>query len=179
MSRNSKTVFLDRDGVINEKLDGDYVKTWEEFRFLPGALEAIKLLNGAGYRVAVISNQRGVARGILTAERLYALHEKMRESLAGYGAAIDGFYVCPHEEGTCDCRKPRIGLFLQAEADSPVDRARSFMIGDSERDIEAGRRYGVKTILIDGSGETDFGQDATYPSLLDAAKEIIKKRTTY
>jgi histidinol-phosphate phosphatase family protein len=173
-----KTVFLDRDGVINERpKEHDYVKAWDEFHFLSGAPEALSLFNRAGYRVVIVSNQRGVARGIMTSEQIEALHTEMREALAQQGATVDGIYVCPHEAGTCTCRKPEIGLFLQAEADAPVSKEHSYLIGDSPSDITAGVRYGIKTVLICDGDQVDFGQDFTYATLLDAAKAIINEGT--
>jgi histidinol-phosphate phosphatase family protein len=173
----NRTVFLDRDGVINEKpADHDYVKSWAAFHFLPKAPDAIRMLGDAGYRVVIVSNQRGIARGILTLEQVDALHGKMREALAAHGAAIDDIYVCPHKAGTCTCRKPGIGLFIQAESDAPVDKAHSYMIGDSGNDIAAGKKYGVKTILIADDDRTDFGQDLCYHTLYDAAVAIVGGR---
>lgn len=142
-----KTVFLDRDGLINQQApEHDYIKTWEEFHFLPGVPQAIHELSAAGYLILVVTNQRGVARGMLQMENLTAIHERMCQELAACGAYIQKVYVCPHEIGTCSCRKPNIGLFLQAECDFEIDKENSWMIGDSDSDVEAGHRYGVKTI---------------------------------
>lgn len=142
-----KTVFLDRDGVINEKApEHDYIKTWPEFCFLQGVPEAIRRLNEAGYLVLVVTNQRGVAREMMTLSDVDELHRRMCHALKQMGVVIDGIYVCPHDIGQCHCRKPDIGLFLQAGHDFAVDKARSWMVGDSDSDVEAGRRYGVKTI---------------------------------
>jgi histidinol-phosphate phosphatase family protein len=171
-----KTVFLDRDGVINEKpKEHDYVKTWDEFHFLRGAPEALVLFNRADYRVVIVSNQRGVARGIVMNEQIETIHEEMQKALMRHGATVDGIYVCPHEVGTCACRKPEIGLFLQAETDAPVDKEHSYMVGDSQGDITAGKRYGIKTVLINAGEWVDFGQDLTYATLFDAANAIIKE----
>lgn len=142
-----KAVFLDRDGLINEKApEHEYIRKWEEFRFLPGVPEAIRRLNEAGYLVLVVTNQRGVARGLMTMEEAFELHSAMCAALERDGARIARVYMCPHEEGSCTCRKPDIGLFLQAERDFAIDKSRSWMVGDSDSDIEAGRRYGVRTI---------------------------------
>ena len=142
-----KVVFLDRDGLINQQAaKHDYIKSWAEFRFLPGVPEAVHKLNDAGYLVLVVTNQRGVSRGMMTIETVDDIHENMCLELARVGAHIDGIYVCPHESGTCTCRKPDIGLFLQAEQEFKIDRHRSWMVGDSDSDVEAGRRYGVQAI---------------------------------
>lgn len=101
----------------------------------------------------MVTNQRGVARGMLTMDQVEEVHRFMLEELAKQGARIDGIYVCPHNVGECTCRKPEIGLFLMAEKDFPIDRNRSWMVGDSETDVEAGKRYGVRTILTDSLPE--------------------------
>ena len=139
---------MDRDGLINvQAAPHHYITRWEDFRFLPGVPEAIRALNEAGYLVLVVTNQRGVARGMMTMETVEMIHRRMCQTLEQVGAHIDGVYVCPHEIGQCTCRKPEIGLFLQAEKDWPIDRACSWMVGDSDPDAEAGRRYGVRMIL--------------------------------
>lgn len=143
-----KTVFLDRDGLLNKKArPHEYVTTWGDFEFLPGVPGAIRTLNMAGYQAVVVTNQRGIARGLAAAEDVDGLHDRMRAELEKQGARIDGIYVCPHEEGACACRKPQIGLFLMAEKDFGIDKEASWMVGDSDSDVEAGRRYGIKTIL--------------------------------
>jgi D-glycero-D-manno-heptose 1,7-bisphosphate phosphatase len=107
-----KAAFLDRDGVINRKApEGQYVTRWEEMKFLPGACEAIRLLNNAGFLVVVVSNQRCVAKGLITTEELDSLHAQMRNEFAAAGATIDAIYYCPHEiQPPCSCRKPRAVL---------------------------------------------------------------------
>lgn len=142
-----RAVFLDRDGLINRKAaEHDYVKCLNEFFFLPDVPEAIARLNRAGYLVFVVTNQRGIARGLMSAADLQSIHEKMCAELQSCGAHIDGIYVCPHDIGQCHCRKPDIGLFLQAERDFQIDKAGSWMVGDSDSDVEAGKRYGVMTV---------------------------------
>lgn len=157
-----KAVFLDRDGLINQQApEHDYIKRWEDFRFLPGVLEAVRNLNAAGYLALVVTNQRGVARGIMTMESLHDIHRHMCAAFAEHGAKISGVYTCPHAEGTCCCRKPDIGLFLQAERAFDIDKAHSWMVGDSDSDVEAGRRYGVRAIKT--------------KSLMDAAGQILEE----
>lgn len=142
-----KVVFLDRDGLINQQApEHDYIKRWEDFRFLPGVLVAVEKLNAADYLTIVVTNQRGVARGMITMERLHDIHRHMCAVFAEHGAKISGVYTCPHEQGTCSCRKPGTGLFLQAEQDFDIDKARSWMVGDSDSDVEAGQRYGIRAI---------------------------------
>lgn len=177
-----KTVFLDRDGVINRKPpEGDYVKYWEKFEFLPGAPEALRLLKEAGLRLIIVTNQRGIARGLMTERDLEEIHRRMQAELLRFRASVDAIYYCPHEEGTCDCRKPRDGLFRQAQRDFPdIDFARSAVIGDPLADMEVGTRLGCLTILIaDGAAKEKLCTealakgihiDAVTPSLFEAAK---------
>jgi D-glycero-D-manno-heptose 1,7-bisphosphate phosphatase len=158
MSR--KTAFLDRDGTINVKAPGGaYVESVDGFRYLPGAEEAVRLLAGAGWLVIVLTNQRGIALGRMSRAAVDEIHDRLRL------LPVDGIYVCPHGEGECDCRKPGTGLFQQAKADFPdIDFARSVMIGDSRRDMEAGERAGCLTVLV---GEPPL------PSLLEAVKRLL------
>ena len=158
-----KTVFLDRDGVINRKPpEGDYVKSWEEFEFLPKAPEALRLLKEAGIRLIIVTNQRGIARGLMTERDLEEIHRCMLAELARLQASVDAIYYCPHEEGICDCRKPRIGMFQQAQQDFPdIDFANSAVIGDSLKDMEVGTRLGCLTILIaDGRQKEMLSKEA-------------------
>lgn len=146
------TVFLDRDGVLNKKMpEGHYVRSWSEFYLLPGVPEAIARLNRAGLRVIVVSNQRGIARKIFTTADVEDIHQRLQELLRRHGAHIDAYYVCPHEKGECNCRKPLPGLFEQAVRDFPeIAASESVMIGDSCSDMEFGSRLGMRTILIEG-----------------------------
>lgn len=157
MGRKSlqKTVFLDRDGVINKKMpEGDYVKNWDEFEFLPGAIEAVKLLNQNGYQVYVITNQRGIARGLMTEEDLDDIHQKMQRELKRQSVNIDDIYYCPHNyEDNCDCRKPKPGMLLQAASDHNLDLTKAICIGDSNFDVEAGKAAGCKAILVETDGD--------------------------
>jgi D-glycero-D-manno-heptose 1,7-bisphosphate phosphatase len=150
-----KTVFLDRDGVVNEKMpEGRYVASWNEFHLLPGVPEAIGQLNRAGLRVVIVSNQRGIALGLYTAEDVKAVYDAFQDLLEAYGAHVDGFYFCPHDKGQCNCRKPLPGLFEQVVAEFPdVTAGASVMIGDSLSDIEFGRSLGMQTIFIEGNSK--------------------------
>jgi len=152
LRRPLATVFLDRDGVVNEKMpEGRYVASWDDFRLLPGAADAIARLNRAGLRVMVVSNQRGIALGLYTAADVEAIHAALQRLLAESRAHVDGYYFCPHDRGQCNCRKPLPGLFEQAAAAFPGIRAESSaMIGDSLSDIEFGRRLGMTTVFVEG-----------------------------
>lgn len=150
----SKAIFLDRDGVLNfqPKLH-DYVKSWQEFKWIPKAKEAIKAINDAGYLTVVISNQRGVARGLMRKEDVEDIHNHMQADLKRIGAKVDGFYFCGHDySDECECRKPKPGLILQAANDFNIDLKRSSLIGDDDNDVEAGKKAGCRVIKIKTNG---------------------------
>ena len=160
--KSKKIVFLDRDGVINKKPPkADYVKKWGEFVFLPGSIEAIKLLKENGFKIIIITNQSGIARGMVSSEDLEEIHRNM---LAALDNAIDAIYVCTHgwDDG-CECRKPKPGLFFDASDDFKIDLTKSFYVGDDERDLIAGNTAGCKTIII--------GKDCN--NILEAAYIIL------
>ena len=165
--------FLDRDGTINHPAaPGEYIESWDEFRFLPRAPEAIGLLRKAGMRIVVVTNQRGVALGRMSAESVEDLHHRMAAELAERGVVLDAVYYCPHALERCDCRKPQPGMLLRAARELPdMDLERSVMIGDSSTDMEAGARAGCRRILIaaTGSEPAPVGVDHVAPSLWDAA----------
>ncbi len=173
----NKAAFLDRDGVINVKApEGQYVTRWEEVRFLPGVAAAISRLNKSGFRVVVISNQRCVAKGLVTSAEVEALHRKISRELAGLGAIIDAVYFCPHDtEPACDCRKPAPGMLLEAAKDHQIDLGASWMIGDSAADVAAGKNAGCKTVLIGRTANSSAGApDLLAESLLDATGKILE-----
>ena len=147
---NIEFVFLDRDGVLNEKPSpGEYITSCEELIVLPGVPEAVAALNRSGRKVIVVTNQRGVARGLYTLHDLTQIHEKLTKILAEHGARLDAIYFCPHEEGQCACRKPGTGMFEQAFRDFPGAKPeRSIMVGDSLRDIEAGLAARMRTAFV-------------------------------
>jgi D-glycero-D-manno-heptose 1,7-bisphosphate phosphatase len=144
------TVFLDRDGTINRKApEGDYVRTPEALVVLDGVAEAIAGLRSVGARVVVVTNQRGVALGRMSLADLAAVHDQLRHALAGSGTRVDAIYSCPHDVGSCDCRKPGTGLFRQAVDEHPsIDLGGSALVGDSLSDIQAGARLGMATVLL-------------------------------
>ena len=175
-------VFLDRDGVINENLDGDYVKNWDEFVFLSGAIEAVKRLTQAGYDIIIISNQSGINRGIVSASAVEGIHRRMLGEITSAGGMIKAIYYCPHRpDEDCDCRKPKPGMLLKAAADHQIDLHDSYVVGDAIRDIEAGAKAGCKTILVEtGRGKqqlTEKDEWTLHPdyvaSDLNAAVDII------
>ncbi|MCI8477017.1 MAG: D-glycero-beta-D-manno-heptose 1,7-bisphosphate 7-phosphatase [Oscillospiraceae bacterium] len=148
-----KVIFLDRDGTLNVRPPrACYIEKPEDFVWLPGAKEAIKTLKDAGYFIILISNQPGIARGNLTEETLAAIHEKMQQDLREIGAEIDKIYYCPHNwDDGCTCRKPKPGMFFQAQKEFNLDLTKCVMIGDDERDMEAGKAAGCTCWLIDNN----------------------------
>jgi D-glycero-D-manno-heptose 1,7-bisphosphate phosphatase len=132
-----KALFLDRDGVINVRpAEHDYVKSWSEFEFIAGIERVIRQANEKGILVIVITNQRGIARGLMTERDLLDIHEKMKAALKKKGAVIDAIYYCPHNEGECDCRKPKPGMIWKAAKEFDIDITKSVYVDDM--DIAAG-----------------------------------------
>jgi histidinol-phosphate phosphatase family protein len=155
-------VFLDKDGTLVE--DVPYNVDPEKIRLGPGALEAARLLHEAGFRLVVVSNQSGVARGLFAESALQAVEERLRGLLAEAGVPLAGFYYCPHHpQGTvgaysrvCVCRKPAPGLILRAAQELGIEVERSWLVGDILDDVEAGRRAGCRTVLLDTGHETQW-----------------------
>jgi len=141
----NKAVFLDRDGTIN--VDKHYVYKIDDFEFIDGVPEMIKRFNDDGYKVIVISNQSGVARGFYTIADVEKLHRYIDGELAKIGAKIDAYYICPHHPdftGVCECRKPKTGLVERAIKDFDIDVSQSLFVGDKESDRECARQIGIK-----------------------------------
>lgn len=159
---NPTTIFLDRDGVLNRKRDDDYVKHWGEFEFLPNVKEALQILTAKNYRLIVVTNQRGIARGWMTEAAVQDIHARMLAEIAP--AQIAAIYYCPHDKDQCDCRKPKPGLFLQAQQAFPdLDFAQAVLIGDSLSDMEVGVKLSCRNILIGEDSDFDCA-----PSLYEA-----------
>jgi D-glycero-D-manno-heptose 1,7-bisphosphate phosphatase len=185
-ARGLRTVFLDRDGVLNEKMpEGSYVTRWEEFRVLAGVPEALARLRRAGLLLIVISNQRGIALGHYSVEDVEAIHARFQQMLEVYGVQIDAILICPHDKGQCNCRKPLPGLFEQAAARfAGITAASSVMIGDSLSDITFARRLGMPALLIEGGSERQrkgaaearMLADQTFSSLAEAADALLLAR---
>jgi len=184
-----KVVFLDRDGVINEYLASGYVTGWDKFHFLPGAIEAIKLLNSNGYEPIVISNQAGVNKGLYSLQTLAQITKNMSRGIEKDGGHLKAVYYCPHcEAENCDCRKPETGLFKKAikELNLNLDLANTYFIGDSLKDIKAGRALGLRTVLVlsgeasrtdveEAGKKEELSPDWVAKDLLSAVKYIISK----
>jgi D-glycero-D-manno-heptose 1,7-bisphosphate phosphatase len=144
-----RCVFLDRDGVVNAAPPpGEYLRRWEDFHLMPGVADWIRLFNVLGFFVIIVTNQRGIACGLMQDKDVEEIHRKMRGQLADVGARIDDVFCCPHEEGTCECRKPRIGLVDQACRKWDIDLAGSVLIGDSAADRELARRCGMRFVRV-------------------------------
>ena len=186
MSR--RAVFLDRDGTLIE--EAGYLDRLERLVFFPYTVDAVRVLNHAGFAVVVITNQAGVARGIVEEAFVGEAHRHISERLEAGGARIDAFYYCPHyKSGTvepyvrdCDCRKPEAGLLRRAQADLDLDLARSFMVGDRWHDVGAGCAAGIRTVLLrSGVGRREeaapppgLAPDAVADTLIDAAAWILQ-----
>ncbi|RKY36167.1 MAG: hypothetical protein DRP78_04310 [Candidatus Omnitrophota bacterium] len=179
-----KIIFLDRDGVINRNPETGYVDCLEKFEFLPGVIEAIKNLFVAGYKVIVVSNQAGVSKGLYTEQILETITINMQKQIEAGGGQISSVQYCVHGHNDgCVCRKPEIGLFTRAVKNIDIDFEHSFMIGDTERDIQAGFDFGCRTILL-FCGKTKSKIDLSYfklqpdfiaRDLLDAVNNVILK----
>ncbi|MGH2592869.1 MAG: D-glycero-beta-D-manno-heptose 1,7-bisphosphate 7-phosphatase, partial [Anaerolineae bacterium] len=183
-------VFLDRDGTINEEVG--YLRRLDQFRFIDGAAEAVKLLNESGLKVVIVTNQAGVARGYLSEQALQQIHCVMAEALRAQYARLDGIYYCPHHpiEGVgaykieCDCRKPKPGMMERAARELNIDLSRSFIVGDKITDLETGYVVGCKTVLVrTGYGLTSeeqfvdrpFQPDYVADNVLEASRWILKQ----
>lgn len=179
-----KLVILDRDGVINEDSD-DYIKSPEEFRFIPGSLEAIARLNQAGYRVAVATNQSGIARGYFELDTLNEMHEKLRRGLAAVGGHVDAIVFCPHgPDDQCRCRKPLPGMLSEIGERFSVDLKDVPVVGDSKRDLEAAQAVGARPILVrTGKGERTLEKSGelsgipVYDNLAAAVDALLREGT--
>lgn len=178
--------FIDRDGVINEELD--YVHRIEDFRLLPGVIDGLGLLQQAGYRLVVVTNQAGIARGLYGEAEFEALTRHMVAMFAAAGVTIAGVYHCPHHPSAglgayrrdCDCRKPKPGMLLAAAADLGLALERSVLVGDKLSDIEAGRAAGVARCVLVTSGHAlgdaeRAAADSVQPGLLDAARWLVAR----
>lgn len=162
-----KTVFLDRDGVINRNAPNKgYVQTWAEFTFIPNALSAIQELTQNGYRIFVITNQAGIGRGLYSEETLKDIHRRMVAEITKAGGKIEAVYYCPHHpDAGCECRKPKPGMLKRAAQEHNVNLSSAYFIGDFTTDIMAGKRAGTATFLVlTGLGHESYHDyiNATY-----------------
>jgi D-glycero-D-manno-heptose 1,7-bisphosphate phosphatase len=160
-------LFLDRDGVINVRLVDDYVKSWNEFQFIAGTPSAIARFSKVFRRVFIVTNQRGIARGLMTSADLDAIHGRMLEAIRETGGRIDAIYHCPHDRETgCDCRKPRIGLAHHAKEQYPeIEFSQSIMVGDSDSDMRFAEAAGMARVFVGTAPPARTTADLIVPSL--------------
>jgi D-glycero-D-manno-heptose 1,7-bisphosphate phosphatase len=180
----NRAVFLDRDGTLNVEVN--YLSRVQDFQLLPRAAAAIRALNQHAWRVIVVTNQSGVARGYYTETDVAAIHDRMRHDLAEGGAVIDAIYYCPHQPAeACDCRKPGTGLFEQAARDFDLDLEQCICIGDKLSDLLPGQRLGCATFLVltghgreevQGLGTQGFQPDAVVDDVYQAVERILQDR---
>ena len=179
---NSWTLFLDRDGTINERLPGAYIWNYSQFNFLPGALESIPIFNKFFDRVIIVTNQQGIGKEIMSEKMLHKVHDRMLEHIHLEGGFIHEIYYCPELEiHNPLCRKPNPGMALQAQKDFPeIEFRKSIMVGDTSSDMKFGRNLGMKTVWIKNSMEqltTELESlvDIQTDSLLSFAYDLMKQ----
>lgn len=167
------TAFIDRDGVLNRKPpEGQYVLGPNGLDFLPGAAGAVARLSRAGVRTVIVTNQQGVGKGLMTLEDVDRVNERIRSAVEAEGGRIDQVLVCPHLEGTCECRKPRVGLFVEARRrDREIDFADSVVIGDSPSDMAAASAIGARAIRV--AAEPDDQGNTTVTGIAAAAELLL------
>jgi D-glycero-D-manno-heptose 1,7-bisphosphate phosphatase len=187
----SRAVFLDRDGTMI--VDVGYLDRLERMELFPYTIDAVRLLNRAGFKVIVVTSQAGVANGMLTEDFLAEAHQSISQQMEAGGATIDGYYYCPHSPHAavakyrteCDCAKPKPGMIQAAARDLSIDVAQSFIVGDRWRDIEMGQVTGAKGILVEtGYGRTEAGRRPAHidevpvvANLIEAVTWILRSST--
>ena len=161
-------VFFDRDGIVNESPGPGYVERVADFHLIPAFLEALAIAAERGYEAVIVTNQRGVGRGLMTAETLADIHAELRQSVQEAGLAVRDIYVCTANDNAHPNRKPNPGMLIEAAERHELDLSRSWMIGDNEKDVLAGKRAGCRTILVnDGDASTDA--DHRVPTMAELA----------
>ena len=185
MSETRRAVFLDRDGTLN--IERELVRTPEDLELIPGAVDALRLLSTAGYALVVVTNQSAIARGLLQPRELEAVHASLRATLEASSVELTDILYCPHHPSAgepplrteCGCRKPEPGLITRAAEEHRLDLSASWLIGDAARDIEAGRRAGVRTLLVEtGKGAQErsaFDPQMVVADIMAAAERIIEQ----
>lgn len=183
LQKKQKAIFIDRDGTINKYVG--FLRNIDDFELLPGVVEAVRQINNSEYLAIVVTNQPVIARGEVTSEELDEIHNKMETLLGAEGVYLDAIYYCPHHPHKgyaneitelkidCECRKPKPGMLIKAAKELNIDLGKSWIIGDSENDIQAGKQAGCKTVLI---GTDNYGQDMTEGSLFDSVYRILGEK---
>ncbi|MFO8017451.1 MAG: D-glycero-beta-D-manno-heptose 1,7-bisphosphate 7-phosphatase [Promethearchaeia archaeon] len=177
---DNRAIFLDRDGVLNKEVN--YLSDPDEFAFLEGSIEALKILKSKDYLLIVVTNQSGIARGYFTSDTLKKIHGKMKRILKANGIELDDIFYCPHHPeftGPCECRKPKPGMVLNAQEEYNLNLKESYLVGDTLSDIEAGNRAQCTTVLVlTGHGSVEKAKieaikpDLICEDLLEFAKNI-------
>ena len=177
---NTWTLFLDRDGVINERIPNDYVKDWDSFDFIPGSIKAIERLSGVFGRIVVVTNQAGIGKGLMTEQDLYSVHRMLLKTVDLLDGRIDKIYHAPNApDNPSPLRKPDTGMALQAKDDFPeINFSKSVIVGDSISDIEMGHRLGMIKVFIEGKDEhphqlLELKPDYQFKSLAEFAKKVV------
>jgi histidinol-phosphate phosphatase family protein len=178
---NNRTLFLDRDGVINHQKEGGYILQWQEFVFYEGVLEAMPILAAHFHYIFIVTNQRGVGKGLMSENELHHIHHHMKRNIEQAGGRIDGIYYCPATTPESPCRKPNTGMALQAKKDFPaVDFNMATMVGNSISDMEFGKGIGANTVFLTTTQPTvdpaDTRIDAVYKSLAAFAASLTGLR---
>jgi len=170
----SWTLFLDRDGVINKKLDNDYVKHWIEFEFIEGVFDALKKVDSIFGKIVIVTNQQGIGKQLYRVEDLELIHKNMIYEINYLGGRIDKAYFSPHlSSENHPTRKPNIGMATQAQKDFPeIDFSKSIIVGDSISDMEFGRNAGMKTVFISEIKKNDDKIDFQFTSLIEFANKL-------
>jgi D-glycero-D-manno-heptose 1,7-bisphosphate phosphatase len=175
---NNRNLFLDRDGVINQKLEGDYVKKWNEFKFCVNALEAIAELSKAYDKIFIITNQRGVGKGLMSESDLIEIHSNMVTEIKNASGRIDKIYYCTDLHDSSPNRKPNIGMAVQAKQDFPeIEFSNSVMVGDSISDMEFARQLGMQRVFISQKNDNEIKHQETnfdykFDSLFSFAEKV-------
>lgn len=174
---NTWTLFLDRDGVINHEKHEDYIHTWDEFQFYDGVKEAIKIFSQVFKYIFIVTNQRGIGKGVTKPENLQQIHHNMLQAIQNSGGKIDAVYFCPDLDENSPNRKPNQGMGLQAKNDFPeIDFIKSIMVGNTISDMQFGKNLGAKTIFLSTTRPevdiTDERIDKTYSSLIAFAEDL-------
>ena len=165
-----RCVFFDRDGVVNVSPGPGYVERWSDFKVKPEFIDVLRVVKDLGYEAVIVTNQRGIALGVVSAGTVAEIHEKLRKMLVEcYSLELLDIVCCPHDNNVCECRKPKPGMLIEAAKRHDINLSKSWMIGDSAKDIEAGHRAGCRTILVSGSNE-GVGADYCVGSMADLAE---------
>lgn len=169
-------VFFDRDGVVNESPGPGYVERWSDFHLLPGFVQSLRVVRDRGFDAVVVTNQRGIATGVMSLEVVEDMHRRLREELRKEGLDLLDVMLCPHDRNQCECRKPKPGMLLAAARRHGIDLSSSWMVGDQEKDVDAGRNAGCRTIRVAPAGtgtKADYRVDD-----MDALPELLGRILT-